>query len=280
MAQESSTSTNKWEEWYKSNDNFISKEDVRKDRKLCVFKSIDEKNRSKYAFFIHGACARMGQLEHQIAYFRDELECNVIAFDRIGCGKSSKPNDWNAYSDSEIFQDLCALFEKYIPKSTDTVKNNKNDEKEQAQEKEKEKEKKEEKEKEKEKEKESKSDDNKNANENENENKNDCNNSDSENSIFIVSHSYGTSQTVRLCAKYLNSGLPYKYNIKGIVLMGMPAIGNQLKDNSNSAPLLFYLPETVLGWIQPSLSKGFRDRALHEKSSTECMFFFCVCYLF
>lgn len=57
-----------------------------------------------------------GQFESLIELLSPSF--HIIAFDRIGCGMSSKPTEFEAYHDVQIFADLCAIFERYIPQSS------------------------------------------------------------------------------------------------------------------------------------------------------------------
>eukprot|EP01084_Bolivina_argentea_P126764 224372_1 len=102
-----------WKDFYTQYKAYITIDEIRKNRKLAVL-SIQHKNKNApFVFLIHGACARMGQFKSLIEHLSNNF--NIIAFDRIGCGYSNKPKEATQYKGAEIFFDLCALFEKYIP---------------------------------------------------------------------------------------------------------------------------------------------------------------------
>jgi pimeloyl-ACP methyl ester carboxylesterase len=68
---------------------------------------------------------------------------------------------------------------------------------------------------------------------------------------FLIGHSYGTNQVVRLALEPKF----HKY-IFGVVMISYAII----KDGGHP---LFFLPEFILNWIQPKLSQGFLNMALH-----------------
>lgn len=74
---------------------------------------------------------------------------------------------------------------------------------------------------------------------------------------FIVAHSYGTSQALKLCSQMREET---KRTVKGIILisgaMGLPGGGH---------PIMI-LPCFLLNWIQPSLSSAFVRAAFHESA--------------
>ena len=63
-------------------------------------------------FFVHGSCASMLQYHALIEHFADGGH-EVIAFDFFGCGRSPKPDTWNAYGFAELRLDLAAVVERY-----------------------------------------------------------------------------------------------------------------------------------------------------------------------
>eukprot|EP00287_Rhodomonas_sp_CCMP768_P014876 CAMPEP_0196758784 /NCGR_PEP_ID=MMETSP1091-20130531/104363_1 /TAXON_ID=302021 /ORGANISM="Rhodomonas sp., Strain CCMP768" /LENGTH=311 /DNA_ID=CAMNT_0042107617 /DNA_START=101 /DNA_END=1036 /DNA_ORIENTATION=- len=65
-------------------------------------------------FFVHGSMATMQQFEGQITALRDTA--HIVAWDMYGCGKSPKPYEWDAYSHTEQYQDLLAIFDHYAGK--------------------------------------------------------------------------------------------------------------------------------------------------------------------
>eukprot|EP01084_Bolivina_argentea_P164771 286406_1 len=102
-----------WKDFYVEYEAHISIVEVRKDRKLAMLNLPHKDKDAPFAFFIHGACARMGQFKALIKYLSQSF--NIVAFDRIGCGYSDRPNQDNAYNGQPIFLDLCALFQTYAP---------------------------------------------------------------------------------------------------------------------------------------------------------------------
>ena len=93
---------------------------------------------------------------------------------------------------------------------------------------------------------------------------------------FIVAHSYGTSQVIKLVnsmSLYQNSS-----SVDGIVLLGS-ALGDGPCDAiSDGGHILFKLPIFLLRWMQPSMTKTFVDAAyfidseqsLKDKATTFC----------
>ena len=105
-----------WKDFYSEYERYISMVEIRPNRKLAVLNIVNQNKNNPFVFFIHGACARMSQFESLIKALSPKF--NIIAFDRIGCGYSSKPTEYSSYNDISIFLDLCALFENYIPQSS------------------------------------------------------------------------------------------------------------------------------------------------------------------
>ena len=109
-----------WKDFYCNNEEYIEIVEIRKNRKLAVLNiRCRDNDNAPYIFFIHGACARMSQFEGLIKNLSPKF--NIIAFDRIGCGLSHKPKEYDTYNDSNIFIDLCLLFEKYLPQSSSLI---------------------------------------------------------------------------------------------------------------------------------------------------------------
>ena len=103
-----------WRDFYSHYQQYIELIEIRKARKLAVL-NMHCKGKP-YVFFIHGACARMSQFEELIQNLSTNF--SIIAFDRIGCGYSQKPQQYPSYNDINIFMDLCLLFQKYLPQSS------------------------------------------------------------------------------------------------------------------------------------------------------------------
>merc|ERR1719249_86197 len=105
-------------DFYCRYDSHIEVVEIRPHREIAILQipSADQSTTAPTAFFIHGSCARMGQFESLIEALSPSF--HIIAFDRIGCGMSSKPTEFEAYHDVQIFADLCAIFEQFIPQSS------------------------------------------------------------------------------------------------------------------------------------------------------------------
>ena len=99
-----------WRDFYCHYQQFIDIIEIRHNRKLAVLNIACQDKDAPYAFFVHGACARMAQFEGLIQNLSNKF--NIIAFDRIGCGYSHKPKEYISYNDTNIFIDLCLLFSK------------------------------------------------------------------------------------------------------------------------------------------------------------------------
>ncbi len=86
------------------------------------------------------------------------------------------------------------------------------------------------------------------------------------NSLYIVAHSHGVSQAIKLVVDYLSPSESSK--IKGLIL-----IGGALKDGPASAQtqdgghwIFRYIPMFLLRKMQPSLSKSFIEAAVHPSN--------------
>ena len=79
------------------------------------------------------------------------------------------------------------------------------------------------------------------------------------NNLFLLLHSFGTSQGIRLASISHNAD----YDINTLTLLGtafsIPAGG----------PALFYLPAFILDWIQPWLTAKFAGIAFHDDCPPE-----------
>ena len=73
----------------------------------------------------------------------------------------------------------------------------------------------------------------------------------------LVCHSAGCWLGLGLVESAVGSGQKAP---AGLCLMGAGLLGRR------AVPPIFYLPETLLGWMQPSLSAGFEAMALHQKT--------------
>ena len=63
-------------------------------------------------FFVHGSCASMLQYRALIDHLSGAGH-EVIAYDFLGCGRSSKPLSWSAYDFAELRSDLIAVIDRY-----------------------------------------------------------------------------------------------------------------------------------------------------------------------
>jgi pimeloyl-ACP methyl ester carboxylesterase len=60
--------------------------------------------------FCHGSMASMVQYRSCIEYVRNRGDCDILAYDWLGCGGSEKPRDWESYSTPELLLDLEAAY--------------------------------------------------------------------------------------------------------------------------------------------------------------------------
>lgn len=60
--------------------------------------------------FCHGSMASMLQYRACIEYVRSRGDCDILAYDWLGCGGSEKPRDWDAYSTPNLVIDLEAAY--------------------------------------------------------------------------------------------------------------------------------------------------------------------------
>ncbi|ETO28056.1 epoxide hydrolase [Reticulomyxa filosa] len=207
------------DDFYEENKEYISHVETRLQHKVCIYQRRNEDKNAPWLLMIHGSCARMGQFEDQINALHKQF--HIVAFDRIGCGKSEKPKDASNYSDSNIFEDLCTIFETYVCKVHEKAKEGDNKESEEKKE------------------------------------MDDIVTESPE--IFLMGHSYGCSQALRLAHRY-----QHMLKIRGVCLFGCANIlSEQLPFVVRS---VFSLPDLMLGWMAPSLSTNFRANALHKES--------------
>jgi pimeloyl-ACP methyl ester carboxylesterase len=103
--------------FYKEFAEYITLIEIRPGRWISVLHipSRDRPHASRIVF-VHGACARMQQFEHQIRHF-SRLGFEIVAYDALGCGESDKPYSSNSYSLTEMYADLSALITQYSSSS-------------------------------------------------------------------------------------------------------------------------------------------------------------------
>ncbi len=87
----------------------------------------DHDVQTKTLLFIHGSCAASAQydslLEHLAMKQSEEKKTKFVCYlyDQLGCGESiHPPNDWYAYSSSELGQDLLSITESIIDSINET----------------------------------------------------------------------------------------------------------------------------------------------------------------
>ncbi len=96
----------------------ISLVEIRPGRKVAVLhmRPVERHGRGTI-IFVHGACARMQQFEHQIRFFaRKGFE--VVAYDALGCSLSEKPDSPRLYASSALNDDMHAIVDRYTSKLT------------------------------------------------------------------------------------------------------------------------------------------------------------------
>lgn len=79
---------------------------------------------------------------------------------------------------------------------------------------------------------------------------------------FIIGHSYGTSQVIKL---YNSLTEEEKGAVKGIILLAGSLPG------TNGGHPIFILPSMILDWLQGWMSSNFRKAAFHPKASEELL---------
>lgn len=58
-------------------------------------------------FFVHGSMAHHKQFEAQLNHFHEHPHIQrVVGYDLYGCGDSAKPDEWSAYAEHEMLEDL------------------------------------------------------------------------------------------------------------------------------------------------------------------------------
>jgi pimeloyl-ACP methyl ester carboxylesterase len=93
---------------------YIASLEVRPGRSVSVL-HIPRSNRDTekgIIIFVHGSCARMQQFVNQIRYFmKDGYE--IVSYDALGCGNSTKPIGQSYYVSDEMYQDFVAIVERF-----------------------------------------------------------------------------------------------------------------------------------------------------------------------
>ena len=173
--------------------------ELRPGRRLAVHQNnprLKQNDHTHTLIFVHGSCASLLQWKAQIRTFQD-ANFHTIAYDAYGCGRSPKPNSWEAYSSDQHVQDLKAIVRKFAGTSPASK-------------------------------------------------------------TFIIAHSAGCSWALQTA---IDLGKEEPDLIHGLALLG--AI-----DEKPAAALhpVFRLPVLCLDGIQPLLSAGFAERALHPQT--------------
>ena len=70
-------------------------------------------------FLLHGSMASMESFEPIFSSF--EQHCNILTYDAIGCGKSEKRLEEDAYTTEELRQDVIHLFNKHASNETTPI---------------------------------------------------------------------------------------------------------------------------------------------------------------
>jgi pimeloyl-ACP methyl ester carboxylesterase len=90
------------------------------NRKIGTIPSVeDEKTPTPLLFFIHGSMASTEAFAPIFASFEDH--CDILMFDALGCGKSEKRLEDDAYTTHELSQDVIQLFNQHASKDTTPV---------------------------------------------------------------------------------------------------------------------------------------------------------------
>lgn len=93
---------------------YISSLEVRPGRSLTVLHipRCNDGSSKGLMIFVHGACARMQQFVNQIRYFMKE-GYEIVSYDALGCGSSSKPIGQSHYVSDEMYRDFVAIIELF-----------------------------------------------------------------------------------------------------------------------------------------------------------------------
>eukprot|EP00931_Biecheleriopsis_adriatica_P012500 TRINITY_DN113660_c0_g1_i1.p1 TRINITY_DN113660_c0_g1~~TRINITY_DN113660_c0_g1_i1.p1 ORF type:complete len:319 (+),score=44.24 TRINITY_DN113660_c0_g1_i1:33-959(+) len=165
-------------------------------------------NAKAKVLFCHGSMASMLQYRSNIEYVINRGDCDVLAYDWLGCGGSAKPRDWNAYSTPNLLKDLEAAYSRMLAEGSKGAP------------------------------------------------------------AILIGHSFGTSLVVELDAVLRANA---SRTLEETPLQPPEALfliatcdGRSLK---NAAANLFRLPEFALRWLQPTMTAGFAQMALHPDTS-------------
>lgn len=78
--------------------------EIRPERHIVYLDLPCSGNSRGRVIFVHGACARMQQFEHQICHLNEFYD--IAAYDALGCGLSSKPRGSSVYRSEEMIADF------------------------------------------------------------------------------------------------------------------------------------------------------------------------------
>lgn len=88
-------------------------EEVRPGRQLCVLHKAPSNPSLPTMFLVHGSCASFSQFVPLAAALSEKRGYGIVTWDWLGCGRSSKPDNWNAYHPDELFADMAAVWDKH-----------------------------------------------------------------------------------------------------------------------------------------------------------------------
>eukprot|EP00747_Dinoflagellata_sp_TGD_P192392 gnl/TRDRNA2_/TRDRNA2_57169_c0_seq1.p1 gnl/TRDRNA2_/TRDRNA2_57169_c0~~gnl/TRDRNA2_/TRDRNA2_57169_c0_seq1.p1 ORF type:complete len:331 (+),score=43.19 gnl/TRDRNA2_/TRDRNA2_57169_c0_seq1:49-1041(+) len=88
-------------------------EEVRPGRQLCVLHKPPSSPSLPTLFLVHGSCASFSQYVPLAAALSERRGYGIVAWDWLGCGRSSKPDNWSAYHPDELYADMAAVWQKY-----------------------------------------------------------------------------------------------------------------------------------------------------------------------
>lgn len=84
--------------------------ELRPGRRVLLLHHKANGTASARLLFCHGSMASMRQYRACIEYARGRGDCDILAYDWLGCGGSEKPRDWDAYSTPNLLLDLEAAY--------------------------------------------------------------------------------------------------------------------------------------------------------------------------
>ena len=81
-------------------------------RRLSVLRCNSAGLSRPWLFFLHGSMA--GSFTYQDVLPALSQRHNIVAYDALGCGESSKPKEAEAYATAELVRDATAIFDEYV----------------------------------------------------------------------------------------------------------------------------------------------------------------------